>query len=129
MQIKIRGEAMAVNATEDEEITGENLRNFDGIGDNARFSDYFHKEQEELTKSAGINGGYLKFVYEEGKLFAETTYECKRELDEKEKEILIEYTQGQWSDGVGEGFEQQEHEGAYISPWFYGQTVEVIYLP
>ena len=42
---------------------------------------------------------------------------------------LKEYTVGQWSDGIGEGFEQQpisvDGNTYYVSMWYRGQTVNV----
>lgn len=43
-------------------------------------------------------------------------------------EELKDYTQGQWSDGIGEGFEQFSYkeidgEEIYISPWYHGQKI------
>ena len=52
-------------------------------------------------------------------------------LIEKDLQELVKYTQGQWSDGIGEGFEQNpcyydsEDNEVFISPWFYGQQVTV----
>ena len=130
--ITIRGEAK-VQTEDDKELTGSILSNYDGISDDTCFSDYFHNRygkdeaQESLIK-AGVSGGYLEFVYDKEleKLFAETSYDCPRELTNEEQKILVEYTQGQWSDGIGESFEQQEVDGVYISPWYSGQTVKVI---
>ena len=50
-------------------------------------------------------------------------------MDQDELESLAEYTQGQWSDGIGEGLEQypcytsNNGEEAYISPWFSWQQI------
>ncbi len=48
-----------------------------------------------------------------------------------ELEILPDYTQGQWSDGIGEGFEQspcaeENGEEIFVSPWFRGQKAVAI---
>ena len=131
--IKIKGEAIVHTEEDNKELKGLVLSKYDGISDDACFSDYFHDRygedegQESLIK-AGVSGGYLEFVYDKEleKLFAETSYDCPRELTNKEQKVLIEYTQGQWSDGIGEGFEQRAIDGVYISPWFSGQKVEVI---
>lgn len=50
-------------------------------------------------------------------------------LTNSEIQELMKYTSGQLSDGIGEGFEQQEafyneeDEEVFISPWFYGQIL------
>jgi len=128
MQITIRGEAV-VDDGDGIEIVGAALKEFDQIED-TRFtlSEYFRKEQKPLNE-AGVKGGYLKFVYNDRnhKLYAETTYECGRKLTPAEEKILEDYTAGQWSDGIGEGFEQQEQNGAYLSAWYHGQKRAIIY--
>jgi len=115
------------------EIVGAALKEFDQIEeDNVTFADYFYpsnKELVEMVKSAGVTGGNLKFVFNERncKLYAETTYECNRKLTPAEEKLLEDYTSGQWSDGIGEEFEQEEHNGAYLSAWFHGQRRAIIY--
>jgi hypothetical protein len=54
-----------------------------------------------------------------------------QKLSDDELTELSKYTQGQWSDGIGEGFEQypccqSEGSDVYISPWIPGQKLEVI---
>jgi hypothetical protein len=86
-------------------------------------------EYSDLHKK--LNSGYMHFEYIDGKLYTITKYSLKEELTEKEILFLKEETQGQWSDGIGEGFEQFECTyfkgmGVFISPWFYGQEIEII---
>ena len=130
--ITIKGEAK-VQTEQGKMIIGDALSKVGGVSDGTCFSDYFHNrygddECHESLIKAKVSGGYLDFIYdkESKKLYAETSYDCPIELTDREQKILAEYTQGQWSDGIGEGFEQQEVNGVYISPWFYGQTVKVI---
>lgn len=122
------------------------LSELNGISCHERFSEYFDR-----GKFAGVTGGYLKFVLEDEKLFSVTTYDSSRELSADELEELKEYTSGQWSDGIGEGFEQEPcHTGTvafnkydpkyddyedqddadndrnvYISAWFNGQVITI----
>lgn len=100
------------------------LHELDGIDCQDSFSEYM-----DSTENCGgaITGGYLQFEYnsETNKLMSVTTYESSRELTEEELLTVEDYTSGQWSDGIGEGFEQQPCLGddVYVSPWYYGQEI------
>ena len=66
----------------------------------------------------------------DNELWTITEYLANRELTETELKDLAGETQGQWSDGIGEGFEQfpctyHNDEEVYVSPWMYGQELEV----
>ena len=104
------------------------LEELDGIDCQDNFAEYF---DEEHTFKENIESGYMDFKFKDGKLLTYTTYHSNRELTETELEDLIEYTQGQWSDGIGEGFEQhpcfyaENGEEVFISPWFFGQEITV----
>jgi hypothetical protein len=93
------------------------------------FSEYF---DNDTTWSEDVIGGNLTFkIHEDGLLYTHTVYDSKRELTIEELEELADYTQGQWSDGIGEGFEQEplyydEDTELYLSPWYYGQEVKWI---
>lgn len=95
------------------------------------FSEYFGGEQIPLIRK-NVHNGYMFFTVEEGKLYTITMYDSDEMLTKEEEGILVEYTQGQWSDGIGEGFEQDpcaytvHDEEVFISPWGVGQQVEVI---
>src|SRR5687767_15190746 len=97
----------------------KDLKALDGIGCQDCFSEYLDNDN---TYSKDISGGYMSFKLEGNKLYTITDYDSKRELTEEELLSLAKYTQGQWSDGIGEGFEQNpciiiEDEEVYISPW------------
>ena len=73
-------------------------------------------------------GGIMTFFIKDNELYTKTTYYSKEELTTEELKELIDYTQGQWSDGIGEGFEQEPFminnvTEYYVSPWYYGQIV------
>ena len=93
-----------------------------GICDETDFVSYM-----ALDISSALKEGYMRFVYEDGELFTVNEYISTRELTKEEMSELIEYTQGQWSDGIGEGFEQRpimiSGDEVYISPWYRGQKV------
>lgn len=125
-----------------------NLTELDGISCQDEFSEYFDGDESYIDD---VSNGYLYFKYEDGKLWSITTYDSTRELTQEELEKLKEYTIGQWSDGIGEGFEQNpcytasqpyrtyeeefdDYENqdeadidleVYISPWFYGQIITI----
>lgn len=73
------------------------------------FAEYFDRKH---TFKKNIKSGYMHFSIEDGVLMTVTEYTSDRELTDKELDSLLDYTKGQWSDGIGEGFEQREcHEG------------------
>lgn len=99
-------------------------RELDGIDCQDEFVEYM--DDDEIRQK--LESGYMKFVFENEKLWTVTEYTSKEKLTEDELNILAEYTQGQWSDGIGEGFEQFpcriiEGEEIYISPWHSGQKL------
>jgi len=106
----------------------KNLSELDGIDCQENFAEYF---DSDFSFKDDIKSGYMYFSFENEKLWTITEYRSNRELSKEELEILSNYTQGQWSDGIGEGFEQQpcyydnNDDEVYISSWSYGQEVEV----
>jgi len=102
------------------------LEDLDGIDCQDCFSDYMDRGE---SCNGAVTGGYMRFKHEDGKLFTITEYKASRELTPDELHDIVEYTSGQWSDGIGEGFEQYpqnvDGEEVYISPWFWGQVPEV----
>jgi hypothetical protein len=82
------------------------LKTYDGYtyGDE-RFTDYLGgNEAEDALVKVLEPGGYLRFDYDGHSpcLIAITEFRAVRGLDESELRALIEYTAGQWSDGIGE---------------------------
>ena len=118
-KITIKGQAKTTHA---------NLQELDGKYCQDNFADYF---DEDSSYYNAIKNGYMRFEFSDGKLWTITEYESERELTPDELHDLGEYTQGQWSDGIGEGFEQEpvmideDDEDVYISPWFRGQELEI----
>lgn len=112
----------------------EDLEKLDGVDCQEEFSEYFGSKygdnnNEQALIDKGVENGYMQFSYENRKLFTITEYESREELTKEELDQLASYTQGQWSDGIGEGFEQypcmEDKEGneVYISPWHPGQEL------
>ena len=97
----------------------------DGIDCQDEFVEWMHEDFKHKLSS-----GYMDFRFQEGKLWTYTIYSTKEILTADELTRLGEYTQGQWSDGIGEGFEQfpctyLDGEEVYVSPWYYGQVLEI----
>ena len=98
----------------------------DGIDCQDEFVEYMSKDFKHKLSS-----GYMDFRFIDGKLWTYTIYSTKEVLTTDELKELGDYTQGQWSDGIGEGFEQfpcdHEPDGAevYLSPWYHGQKLEI----
>ncbi len=123
MKIRIIGKAG--------EHSKEYLDLYDGIDCQEDFTAYFGTEQQPLIDK-DVTSGYMSFEVIDGELYTITEYECKERLTDAEIQLLIDYTQGQWSDGIGEGFEQQpcayiddelDDCELYVSPWYHGQEV------
>ena len=111
-------------------LAGEHNANdvniLDGIDDKTDFVEYIDNNFADK-----LDSGYMSFKVEDGKLYTLTEYDVKEDLTEDELNELADYTQGQWSDGIGEGFEQfpcweEDGEEIYLSPWFCGQKTEII---
>lgn len=106
----------------------ENLKELNGIDCQDEFSEYF---DSDFTFKDDVSNGYMYFSYENGELWTYTTYNSTRELSKEELRMLEDYTTGQWSDGIGEGFEQypcfttDNDEEVYISPWHFGQITTI----
>lgn len=100
--------------------TGRNIA--DGISFLDDFADYC----DVGTVHSALNSGYGGFEWKNNELTVFVDYETNRRLTDQEIFDLIEYTQGQWSDGIGEGFEQEPFdEDAYgeyfVSAWYPNQ--------
>lgn len=132
--IEVRGTA-EIHASQGENWYLSGAERFlDGIECNDVFSDYFNK----TSWSENVTGGYMKFErikstvagglsYE---LETVTTYEASRLLSPTELTQLLEYTKGQWSDGIGENFEQFPCHTVgsteyFISPWHEDQKATI----
>jgi len=116
------------------------LSELDGIDCQEEFTEFFHgkykdSENEQALIDKKVHSGYMHFSFEKNDLWTITEYHCEEKLTDDELQILADYTEGQWSDGIGEGFEQEpclitededgEELEVYISPWFYGQKIIV----
>jgi hypothetical protein len=102
MRIVISGAAAAFDSSKNPITDANELRKLDGLvaGDEI-CSDYLDGELDEI----GLTEGTVKVAYDSGenRLRVVTEYRSPRKLKKKELQALADYTQGQWSDGIGEG--------------------------
>ena len=130
-KITVKGKAVATVENRNREVAvikdPKILSSLGGLKDDTDFTDYFYDE----SFSGCVTEGYMRFVLENGELYTYTEYESSRELTERELKELGDYTQGQWSDGIGEGYEQIackiiNGNSIFISPWFDGQKLDIV---
>ncbi|KYQ91463.1 hypothetical protein DLAC_08430 [Tieghemostelium lacteum] len=99
-------------------------KRLNGISDGSNFVEYFDGDFKDK-----LEYGFMSFEYFEGELYTVTVYQTNQSLNPQELHELGQYTQGQWSDGIGEGFEQFprniDNNEVYISPWYNGQEITV----
>ena len=88
------------------------------------FTEYMDDELSRIVKSD------TGMVFDLKNFTVETSYVLKGPPTHEEIKELAEYTQGQWSDGIGEGFEQFPcatfgDKEVYIQPWHEEQKLTV----
>lgn len=109
IQIAIRGRAAVFDPSTDSQVVDpEALSSLDGLVYNDEcFTDYLGGFPAEDALAAALDrGGDLRFRYCSGEdvLRVETIYRSRRPLTQEELDCLLEYTLGQWSDGIGENW-------------------------
>ena len=120
-KITVKGKSGGVYVDGSED--GDFRHLIDGIDCQDNFAEY-----SDLSDI--LEYGYMRFEFKDNELWTITEYLANRELTETELKDLAGETQGQWSDGIGEGFEQfpctyHNNKEVYVSPWAYGQELEV----
>ena len=100
---------------------GEIERRFDGYNDYGMV-DYFDERETAKAKIQSMIWGFESVC---GCLYGKVDVTLSEELTEEEIEAVQEFIYGQNSDGLGEGFEQQEirvgyDEEIYVSFWHSG---------
>ena len=98
---------------------------FDGYNDEDMV-DYFH-EDDSTTAQTKLQSMIWGFESVGGCLYGKVDVTLSEELTEEEIEAVKDYICGQNSDGLGEGFEQQEirisyDEEIYVSFWHPGDN-------
>jgi hypothetical protein len=106
-RIVIRGSAAVFR--DDEQVTDPGvLRSLAGlVYDEERFTDYIGGPPAENELAAALEpGGIISFGHPDGDevLAATTEYRSRRQLTDAELRLLVDFTMGQWSDGVGENW-------------------------
>lgn len=106
MLIRISGVAAVFDENDEFVSDRELLGQFDGyVYDNERFTDYLGGPPLEDTLAELLEpGGHLLFTLASDSplLRAVTEYRAPRRLADSELGVLLDYTMGQWSDGIGE---------------------------
>ena len=139
MRIIIGGKAFVYDADRSEVTSSEILRSLDELAyDEETFTDYlgnrtstivqqmlaarpdderllqvFRESQlENGVREALEPGGKLRFSYkpEINELWCITEYRSTRRLNDEELALLAGYTEGQWSDGIGENFSSSSRD-------------------
>jgi hypothetical protein len=100
------------------EITdAQRLAALDGVSSEDVCSTYFY---HTVLEDIEISGGALVCRYEPGtgELRVVTEYCTERRLTQEELKALRKETEGQWSDGIGEGgLGDPRHPGVRVYPW------------
>ncbi|HEY1065004.1 MAG TPA: hypothetical protein VGE52_02805 [Pirellulales bacterium] len=117
-RIVIRGWAAVFR--DDAPVTGPAvLRTLDGLAyEDERFTDYLGGPKRENELLAALEpSGYLRFNYRDGedRLSVTTEYTLRRPLTDPERALLVRYTLGQWSDGIGENWASESVERCGLS--------------
>jgi len=110
------------------ETNASDIDILDGVKCQDNFVEYM--DEEDYPFVSKLKYGEMSFKVEDSKLYTITKYDLEEgaSLTDAEIEQLIDYTQGQWGDGIGEGFEQfpcaeEDREEIFVSPWHRGQKV------
>ena len=121
MKLIVKAICGAVQSDIDDLTEDQILEAVDGLSNDNDFVEYL--DDDYCNK---LESGYMSFKVINGKLYVMTTYEVNERLTSVEMDKLAEYTQGQWSDGIGESFEQfpRTELELYISPWYRDQKIE-----
>ncbi len=101
--ITISGPVVVTDDATDKPITdAKRLQTFDGLSSGRETcSKYHHGELADLE----LKGGAVKLVFDstKKKLRVVSEFTSSRKLTKEELRALVDDTQGQWSDGIGEG--------------------------
>ncbi len=112
-KVRFKSLAKVITLTENynqiEVVDLDIVKQFDGIIHyDEEFTDYFSGENDEILEKAGVTGGILSLHFDEKtqRLFTYVEYDLQRDLTKDELDLLLDYTDGHLSDGVGSSFSQ-----------------------
>jgi hypothetical protein len=110
--IRIQGKASVVGS-DDQVITEPvQLQDFHRYSyREERFTDHIGgPEKEDALAALLLPGGHLRFEYDgrSPHLVGITEFVSRRALNTEELQLLVSYTTGQWSDGIGENLSQKD---------------------
>lgn len=103
MIVRVSGKVFVYNANENRIRGKERLDKLAGIEYREdKFTNYMDATLSMLIEP----GGYIAIQKhpKDGRLRCVTEYRTFRDLTETELKALVDYTTGQWSDGIGSGF-------------------------
>jgi len=131
MIVRISGSVEIYSAENYETNTDPSIaKGFDGFKyTDVEMSDYLIDYSDTILGGLGLTGGYIEFQFDtsENRLWVVTEYSSPRELTQDEISALVEYTQGQWSDGMGTNFEIPHADENQVCTELYNseQTIRV----
>ncbi len=114
------------------------LRTLDGlVADDETFTEYlgpggYRPTPEELVLAEALEpGGVISFSHRDDDplLTATTEYRSRRALTPAELRALVEYTMGQWSDGIGENLYQCPIHSEYDLLCLWSREVVLQHCP
>jgi len=118
-----------ISGDADRDIYPDNIYSDEELIDINDFNNYVCEDEfveyidDDLLKNKLVEG-YTFFEVINNVLYSVCVYKAKQKLTPEELVELREYTQGQWSDGIGESFEQNIHNGGYLSMWHKDQEIK-----
>jgi hypothetical protein len=132
MTLKVSAHASVLDVAAGDRLVTDvaRLAALDRISSDECFSDYLldNSDTKELP-SKGVSGGYLRFRLRSDlkQLWVETEYDLRERLSDKDMESLVDFTLGQWSDGIGENFcpAFAERTGLFLSIHVKDATSEI----
>lgn len=128
--ILISAPAMVITSA-DEPAFGPALSQFDGLGINNYVDEFTqYMSHKYLALRDYVTEGWAYFEHKGDNLHVVTRYRVLQPLTDTLLKLLVEYTVGQWSDGIGEGFsdkvQYRSGDSYYVNAWWPGQPYPTV---